>query len=332
MKMLAAAISSFGARLLSTAVFVGVSALALFAAPLLESWGNGIAMAVLVVLTAVIGMPHGALDLVTAERLFLPRLGRRWPLYFSAVYLAVALVIAGTWIMFPAPSLYLFLCLSVLHFGVSDSEGGGAPIPRRFPEIIIRGAIPIVFAAKFHYDEVALVFGFLSGDAAAQTAASAAAGLFMPLLVAAVFFIAVHLAMGFRKKAQAPLLFPVELSVTALVFYALPPLWAFTVYWIFLHSLRVLLLAAAREDGAPVKALRRLYTYALPASSAVLVGGALAYPFVRGGGDTLPVVASILFVSLAAVNFPHMFFMAATEGYRRCMAARDDDQSCTSSV
>jgi Brp/Blh family beta-carotene 15,15'-monooxygenase len=310
-------ISVHGARLISFAVFACVAGASLLAAPELRDLPSGLALSVLVLLTALIGMPHGALDIVTAQELFAPKYGKRWFAYFGGVYLAAALFIVLVWSAFPAFSLYAFLLLSILHFGTSDSERSKSPPVLRVLEVLMRGSVPIVFSAAFHVADVELVFGFLSGDAAAQTASSAAAGLLIPLLVFLGCGAALHLVQALRGASLGPVWAVLEVAAVMVVFYVLPPLWAFIVYWIFLHSLRVLLVAAADEDAPVLGSLGRLYIAALPASSFVIVGGLVLYPLVLQDGDMNAAVLSLVFIGLAAVNFPHMFFMAYTEGYRR---------------
>ena len=94
---------------------------------------------ILAPLVAVLGLPHGALDLPIAEALW-PLTGWRRKLGFTAAYLGLAGAVIAVWLLAPAASLALFLGYAALHFSGDWARAwpplrwtGGAPRSARPP-------------------------------------------------------------------------------------------------------------------------------------------------------------------------------------------------------
>jgi hypothetical protein len=102
------------ARLVVLAV-AGLTAIALS-----EMLGDGISWQLwfMVPLVALLGLPHGCLDLAIAQRLR-PLPDIRSILTFVLVYLALASVVLGIWWLAPGIALALFLGYSALHFSAT---------------------------------------------------------------------------------------------------------------------------------------------------------------------------------------------------------------------
>jgi Brp/Blh family beta-carotene 15,15'-monooxygenase len=116
-----------------------------------------------------------------------------------------------------------------------------------------------------------------------------------------------------RRRAWAKGL---ELAALPLVFLCLPPLLAFTVYWIGLHSLHVLLVAASQQQGSHAAAAWSAYRPALPATVATLVLAALACVAFFSSETVTAAGMAIIFMGLSVLNTPHMVFVSATARYR----------------
>lgn len=237
---------------------------------------------------AVLGLPHGALDLPMAERLWSLH-GARGRTIFFAGYLALAGSVGLLWWLFPAAVLALFLSCSALHFSqdwVLDGRlwriGGG---------LSAVGATTV-----FHQAEVAQIFVALGANSSAVAIAQGAA--VFGLLGAACAVAAV--ATGWPHLRRSALLEVAAIWVGAIL---LPPLLYFVVYFCFLHSVRHLmgtLALLADQEGA-----RRSAAWI----TAVTLAGAGIGLTVLILGVRIEVETSLMqvvFVGLAALTMPHM--------------------------
>ena len=91
----------------------------------------------------LLGMPHGAFDVVFARKLFGVADLKGWAL-FSLFYVGLSAAVVGLWVVAPTLFLCAFLIFSAVHFGGDPAVGvsrltrglyGGAvmaPLPRDF--------------------------------------------------------------------------------------------------------------------------------------------------------------------------------------------------------
>ena len=275
-----ARVGAGNAALLATAVTVALAAAAC---------GPPGARTQLWMLTAgvVAGLPHGALDVLTAEAWLKPRLRKRWLPVFIAAYLAAGALVVALWAIAPRLALTGFLLLAALHFGEALAPAG----PKRPQRTVAHGLAPIVVPALAHSGAVASAFAALAGRAEAATLVAALSGP-----VALVWLIAVVVAVASR----API---VELAAVVLVFVALPPLAAFAVYFAGLHGPRAVA-EIARTHGRSVGAL-----LATAAPFVALGTGLIAVGYALSGGSPCgasPALVRALFVGLAALAVPHL--------------------------
>ena len=247
-------------------------------------------------LIVLLGMPHGALDVAFARKLFgvVGLLG--WAL-FSLLYVGLAAVVVGFWFVAPTAFLWVFLVGSALHFGGDLAEGTS-----RFARTCYGGAV-IVLPALWHGPELQRLLGLVAGPASAAHAAPVLSQLAAPWLCATALSC---LVLAKRSRMAAlELLALAALSVTA------PPLLAFTVYFCAMHSPRHILrtlgsLAHSEVRNALMMALWP--TLAVLAVLAVLAMLALAGAL-AGARSTPEWVTQIVFVGLAALTLPHMLLL-----------------------
>jgi Brp/Blh family beta-carotene 15,15'-monooxygenase len=270
-------------------------------------------------LAIVIGVPHGALDMPIARRWLMPRWGWAWAPVFVAVYLIVAAPVAVGWMVVPGMTLGFFLLTAIYHFGVSDTERGGLPPKRRFLEGMARGLAPVVVTAWARPAEVQTLFSHLAGPQAAFLLAGAAVVLgpaTLVLLVAAAVLRLADLRHSDKLDRRRAWTKGLELAALPLVFISLAPLLAFTLYWIGLHSLHVLLIAASKQERSGTPAAWSAYRPALPATVATLALAALAYVAFFHGRTFIAAGLAIIFMGLSVLNTPHMLFVTITARYR----------------
>jgi Brp/Blh family beta-carotene 15,15'-monooxygenase len=267
--------------------FSAVAWLALLASPWLPPLDAQAQLLVLAPVILLLGVPHGALDIVFVRQLGGFRSIAGWGL-FTAAYLAAAAAVVVLWGLAPGLFLAAFLLISVLHFS-GDPEGRTPPWFR-----LLYGGAVVICPLALHAAEVSQLFAFLAGPAAAQVIVAALQWAAWPW-VAAIGMAAI--AGARRDPARSIEL----LSVTALLTVA-PPLIGFTLFFCGMHSARHVL---RTRDYSHAGTLRHLARIAAGPMLATVLG-------VAGAGwlaDGKPLdmrVAQLLFVGLAALTVPHM--------------------------
>ena len=267
--------------------FSGLAWLSLAVSFWLPSFDAHLQLAVLLPIILLLGVPHGALDMVYVRQLTGVRSAAGWSLLTFAYLLATGAVIAMWWFA-PGVFLVMFLLISALHFS-GDPEGATTV----FFRLLYGGAI-ILCPMALHAVEVAQLFAALAGEAVAHTIVSALQWTAWPW-VAAIGLAAIIGA----KQALAR---SIELvSVAALLSFA-PPLIGFTIFFCGMHSARHVL---RTRDYAIAGTLRYLLRIARWPMLATLVGVAIAW-WLSDGKPLDTRLAQLLFVGLASLTVPHM--------------------------
>ncbi len=272
-----------------TAVFAAAAVVAVAAQIVLDP-GLGAQLALLAPLVAILGLPHGALDLPIAEALW-PLDGWRGKLTFVAIYLGlVAAVILG-WVLVPGLTLAAFLAYSVVHF---SDDWAGAATPLRWTG----GLATIGAPALLHHTEVTALFAHLAppdvaaacGDASAMGGGLALCALIGVLLV--------------RRQARG------QAAAEQLILWGaavlLPPLVFFAVYFCGLHSVRHF-----RATIGTLPRARRALMIAVALSGLVTLA-AVAVVLLRHDAIlsvSLDTGMRIIFIGLAALTVPHMILV-----------------------
>ena len=287
---------------IAAAVLSGTAivALALPAADaVLLAWGG----ALLLVGGALIGVPHGSSDFVTAHRLMRSALGRRWLPTFLAAYLALAGMAMAGWMLAPLATLIGFLALSGLHFGYGDARVT-APSPLPSLAFAVRATTPVLPIFLIHPAGVA---GFLAalGSVDETGALHLLLALRWPLLVpwsaALVAVVLPSLVAGGRPARDAA-----ELLAIAFAAAVLPPLLAFGLYFCLVHAVRHMLdLAEDHHPRRPLAAATLAAAVVAPSALACFVALVLSWDRLAGLLDTQALVTLGLRV-VAALTLPHM--------------------------
>ena len=268
-------------------IFSGAALLVALAAMLSPRSAEGASFALMMATIVMLGVPHGALDTVFAQRLHRLRTRTGWTL-FTLAYLVAAGAVVAVWHLAPTASLAGFLVISVAHFSSDPAEGTPA-----IARLVYGGAL-IFLPCVLHADEVGRLLSSLAG-------ADAASSLLPGLRVIAIAWVTVY-AVVVLALVPAHRIASLELAATALLAILAPPLLAFTVYFCGMHSARHILRTRDRFDLVAPGSL--LDAALLPMLAVVVLGGA-AWHWLR----VLPVDARILrlvFVGLAALTVPHM--------------------------
>ena len=238
-------------------------------------------------LILILGVPHGALDLVFARKLHQIRTPWGW-VVFGAAYAALALAVVGVWSVAPSIFLVGFLLISAVHFSADPAPG------TRIVSRIFYGGAVIFLPALFHSSAVSQLFTMLSGPAASESVTfwlSLAAGPWLAALMVCAAFEA-------YRSWQTGL----ELLAVGLLCVSAPPLVGFSAFFCAMHSGRHILRTIMYAH--PMKPLVVLGTGIAP-MAIVLVGAVLGWRLLDGRSFDARVV-QLVFVGLAALTVPHM--------------------------
>ncbi len=286
------------ARAVQTGIFLAglalVAALDRALAPGL--WGQALLLAPAV---AVLGLPHGALDLPVAETLW-PLATRADRLRFFAAYLALAAGVALLWWLAPGPALVAFLAYSALHFA-GDWEGDCSLAQAA------GGVSAIGAPALMHTEEVSTIFARLAPDAGEVVAQGLAV-----CGVAGGVFVLFCLATAHRRRLSTA----TEHAGIWIGAVLLPPLLYFVAYFCLLHSVRHLMQTlAALPDRS--RAARMAGTV----TAVTFAGAGTAYWALREAASVAADAALLqaVFIGLAALTVPHMLLV---ERFRKSRARR----------
>jgi len=272
----------------TAAYLVGLGAMIL----LYGLWAAGLRgqVSILAPAVALLGLPHGALDMPMAETLW-PLNGWRHRAIFLAGYLGLAGSIGLLWWLAPGAALAAFLAYSAVHF-----SGDWQPDGRLWQWA---GGLSAVGApAVFHLSEVAGLFAALGPVAGASTIATATAAA--GLIGAGCAILAAILG----RAARWPVI--LELAAIWLGAALLPPLLSFVVYFCLLHSLRHL------TGTLGVLPERRQALHSAAGITALsLSGAALAALLLLAGAGAVVDAAmlQVVFIGLAALTVPHMLLV-----------------------
>jgi beta-carotene 15,15'-dioxygenase len=245
------------------------------------------------VLILLLGMPHGAFDVVFARKLFCVAGFKGWAL-FSLLYIGLAAAVVGLWLVAPTLFVCAFLVFSALHFG-GDLAAGVSTLTR-----CLYGGGVIVLPALWHGPELQRLLGLVAGPASAA--------LITPVLsqMAAPWLAATALCCVLQARTSRPA--ALELAALAALAVTAPPLVTFTAYFCAMHSPRHILRTLA---GLPGTQARNAMALALWPTLAVLA--ALAALALLGGlPRDQPMdawVMQLIFVGLAALTLPHMVLL-----------------------
>lgn len=249
------------------------------------------------------GAPHGAFDVIVAQRMMQKGDRRGGLLLFHAVYLLLAAIFVLIWIAMPAFALASFLALSAFHFS-GDWRDTLGPAER----LAITGAV-LPAPALFHGEAVAEIFVILAGEDARPLVS------LMKYLAIILLPIAAGVTVSVVKKNPFS---AAEIAATIFLALTAPPLLFFIVYFCGLHSIRHICHAinAGRRAVTP-RALTAVAIYTGVAALLTLPLGLLAS---RAGLENF--LTAQVFIALAALSVPHVLLVEAAHAHGALQSER----------
>ena len=263
---------------------------------------------------AILGLPHGALDIHMLRREVGGRPGF-WPSAGLVVgYVLAALVVLVLWQLRPRAALLTFLLVSAAHFGQIDYPNRRIAWRglRRLLQVTARGLIPIAVPSFFRAAETTALFNELLGlphaldEVDVRGFAQFGLALVGLGLMAEVFGWArspVH------RRLHAWNLF--TMAITIVLFVCAPPIIAFGLYFCLLHSAAHSIDLAGRLDAAsPSRGLRRFAVAAALPTSAALVALAATGIWLAANADATRAALQVIFIGLSCLTAPHVMLSA----------------------
>lgn len=208
------------AKYYETAFFA--AGVALFA--LLTSLGLVIPQFIWVILLLTVGAYHGGYDACLLDFMY-PNIRERVTAYLA--YACAAAVLFLIWWISPILFVAALVAETLYHFGGEDTLNNGW---KAIPEALARGLIPFAFSAYFYPQQVVFLFTPLL-----QSASNAQ---FLTIALGSLTSITIAAALCGATVAKEKILTAIELFTLGFNFFYFPPLQAFTLYFILLHTLR----------------------------------------------------------------------------------------------
>lgn len=260
-----------------------------FISTLLMPTSSTFYLLVLAILILFLGVPHGALDPVFAQKLLHLKNGKDWS-KFVLTYIALSVVVVCIWWQLPLVFMVGFLLLSVMHF--SRDLGDRVPKITR----LLYGGSMIVLPTLFHSEEMQSLFSLILNEESGMEIVNFLNVLVWPWLVASL----IGICLEFVKEWLVGL----EILAVALLSTLAPPLVGFTIYFCGMHSLRHILRTKAYADMT----FSKLGLFSLAPMIGVIFFAVLAW-FYLPEVPEYERLLKFVFVGLAALTVPHMLLV-----------------------
>lgn len=276
---------------LQSKVFLLVSLIALCIASVLANNANTPNILFLIVMIAIFGVPHGALDTLFAQQAFELNNIRRW-LKFVVIYLMLSLLVFMFWVLFPTIFFIGFLAFSALHFADDISNIRPSVLS------ILYGINIILLPSVLQKNHLITLYGYLIEQADALV-------LLKFMQPFAIFVVSITLIILFLKKNQIEQHHKIDVvSVSGLMLF-IHPLLAFTIYFCFMHSARHII--RSRFYFTDQSGQKFLLMLLLP--TCVVLSFCIFTFFNMPANEFGSNLVKLTFVTLATLTFPHAFLL-----------------------
>jgi Brp/Blh family beta-carotene 15,15'-monooxygenase len=273
----------------------------------------GLAAALLALLVAVVGLPHGAADHRFAQPRLEPLLGMAWLPVFLFGYLAVAAVVACGWLVAPAVTIVVFFLASAWHFGAEEPRFAVGPKWLQPVFRFARGGLVMWVPLVCHGADVGEILELItpqgSGLAISHAITLLTGCSWIMLAIAATAWMSQGLVAIRRTGRTRRVLLADNALVASLsvLFAVASPVVGFLVYFCAWHSARGLRRLRIELGESWVELARSL---APLTAGAIALIGLVAWLALAGAGWNDALVRAT-FVGLSAVAIPHLLLHGA---------------------
>ena len=181
-----------------------------------------------------LGMPHGALDVYLLRQMLQTK---QRVLIGLLIYIGFSLPILFVWPLYPTACFLFFMTYSLLHFTDSDMQDSNSPFKLKVIEFLARVSLPFCLPFMFHESETLKLVSWIHPDVNLMKVK----GVFVFLGSLSLVFVLIHTVLGFirffKNFKEADITF-FEPLVVAILFIFINPLYAFGIYFCFIHSIK----------------------------------------------------------------------------------------------
>lgn len=181
-----------------------------------------------------LGMPHGALDVYILRQILKTK---KRILSGLLIYVSFSIPILFIWPLYPTACFLFFMSYSLLHFADSDMQDSASAKVLKTVELLARISLPFCLPFIFHENETLELVKWIHPEVKLIPFKS----VFIFLGSISLFFVVVHTFLGlfrlFRNFEDADIAF-FEPLVISILFISINPLYAFGIYFCFIHSVK----------------------------------------------------------------------------------------------
>ena len=249
------------------------------------------------ILIFVFGVPHGAFDASIALTLgYYENLKSK--LIFIFLYILLASAVAITWYLFPTFVLIIFLFISILHFGLGDTNWSKSF--KCLLSVYVNGGI-IIFGISFiHYEEVDLIYRILlNGSNTYYVWTILEYGLIFWLLL-----LPFHSYINFDEIKKD---YIVRISVISIIIYTTNAIFAFSFYFCFIHSFNhIKRILPSLRNNLSDKNIKNMFLFF---TVLTWILGFMIFTYLNYYVSLDHSIIKVTFIGLAALTFPHMILV-----------------------
>ena len=246
------------------------------------------------------GLAHGSLDILVAKKNHLIK-NKFQTFLFLFIYISIPLIFFYLWIIFPNIVFKIFLLLSILHFGISDSITN-----QKIVETLIRGFLVIILPFKFHLEKTIDIFSFFYiKENELLNLSKYFDYLYIILILLITFFLIQNYKKVFSHNKFS--IFIIEMICLFFCFWFFEPLISFFIYFCFLHSTRHLI----DEKRNLELNKKNLFIKTLPMTILTIIFFTSLFFYFNDNPNNLNV--SILVIGLSSLTIPHILLINLTK-------------------
>ena len=242
------------------------------------------------ILVSSIGIYHGAFDIKKGTRIS-KHLNTKLSI-FSFLYLVFSLTIILLWFAVPTFLLSLFLLISILHFGSEDYQYFNSN--SNYLAYFLKGVLIIILPLIFHFNDTVSIFKTLNLFTDETPFLVLKSNYVLLILLTMINFIFSLLSVpNFCNK----ILINIDMLLIILLNYFFDPIFAFTIYFCFLHSLRNIY----KTEQYELISCKIFLTSFITFVSLIIV-----FSFLYTYFDIVESFSYTIFIGLASLTFPHI--------------------------
>lgn len=263
---------------------------------------------------ALLGVPHGAADLLVASRTADAGKKAFSKLRFLSIYIGRLLLFAAILWFFPVAGNLLFIFFAAYHFGETDLNKFKTDTLLGKIFVITYGLVILSVMLLHHFDEVKPFFElFESGRENAVLIDWIGINRYAIMTVASIlFFITtfVYFLKNSNTDKNEKGLFLIRFAAILFILYNLPMLLGFTFYFVVWHSvlsLNNIVLYLRNNNTYSLHIIsKQILLYSVLAIAGIAMFGLTGFMFTSNNA-----IAGYIFLGLAVLTAPHMQIMHA---------------------